>query len=120
MAWTVSFHPDFESEFANFDENVADELLAYAGLLEKFGPNLKRPHADTLAGSKHKNLKELRFVVEKHEWRVAYAFDPRREAILLVGGDKTGTNEGRFYKALITKAEARYDDHLAGLEENGK
>ena len=85
--------------------------------MEKFGPALKRPHADTLNNSKHKNMKELRFKADDGVWRVAYAFDPKRQAILLVAGDKSGSSEKRFYKTLIQKADKRFDDHLKQLKE---
>lgn len=87
-------------------------------LLQRFGPNLKRPYADTLHGSRHNNMKELRFSAANGEWRVAFAFDPHRKAILLVAGDKAGGSEKRFYRELIRKADIRFDAHLARL--NGR
>ena len=80
------------------------------------GPLLGRPHADTLAGSVHANMKELRFVADDGVWRVAFAFDPERKAILLVAGDKSGVAQKRFYKSLIAKADARYAEHLETLK----
>ena len=68
---------------------------------------------DTLKGSRHANMKELRFDAADGVWRVAFAFDPRRRAILLVAGDKSGVSEKRFYKQLIARADARYEAHLA-------
>ena len=112
MEWTVLFDEAFEPEFADLDEAVQDELLAHAKLLETFGPQLGRPRADTLNGSKHANMKELRFDATDGVWRVAFAFDPERHAILLVAGDKAGTSEKRFYKQLIKKADERFDEHL--------
>lgn len=76
-------------------------------LLQQFGPQLKRPHADTLNDSRHANMKELRFKAADGVWRVAFAFDPRRKAILLVAGDKSGGSERRFYRELIQKAYDR-------------
>lgn len=70
---------------------------------------------DTLKGSKHANMKELRFGWQGEVWRVAFAFDPDRQAILLVGGDKGGADQKRFYKRLIGLADARFDMHLASL-----
>lgn len=90
--------------------------MAHAGLLEQFGPQLNRPRVDTLKGSKHANMKELRFDADGGVWRFAFAFDPKREAIMLVGGDKSGGSEKRFYRQLIQKADARFDDHIAHLE----
>ena len=85
-------------------------------LLRQFGPQLKRPHCDTLHGSKHVNMKELRFTLPDGAWRVAFAFDPLRCAILLVAGNKSGTNERRFYRRLIRMADERFDRHLQELE----
>lgn len=116
MNWLVAFHPDFESEFDTLLEEVQDELLAHASLLETFGPQLGRPHVDTLNGSQHANMKELRFNAAGGVWRVAFAFDPERCAILLVAGDKSGGSEQRFYKQLIKKADRRFNQHLAQLE----
>ena len=79
------------------------------------GQGLGRPHADTLFGSRHANMKELRFAAANGVWRVAFAFDPQREAIVLVAGDKAGVAQKRFYTALIAKADRRYDNHLAAL-----
>lgn len=117
MTWKVLFDEAFEPEFYELSEAVQDELLACARLLEEFGPQLKRPHADTLAGSKHVNMKELRFDADDGVWRVAYAFDPERKAILLVAGDKSGQSTKRFYKQLIAKADRRFDGHLESLKK---
>jgi len=115
MAWIVSNHDAFDLEFDGLAESVQNELLAMTGLLEIYGPGLGRPHADTLAGSRHANMKELRFLANGGVWRVAFAFDPARKAILLVAGDKAGVSQKRFYKSLIAKADKRYGDHLAAL-----
>lgn len=114
MAWLIELHSDFEREFRELSPNVKSELYARVRLLEEFGPELGRPYADTLRGSKHSNMKELRFTTDDGVWRVAFAFDPDRAAILLVAGDKSGTSERRFYENLIRVADARFDDHLAG------
>lgn len=116
MAWNVGFHASFAAEFDDLDEEVQDEILALMGLLQAFGPQLARPHVDTLNGSRHANLKELRFKAADGVWRVAFAFDPERKAILLVAGDKSGGSERKFYKDLIAKADARFDEHLAELK----
>ena len=116
MNWTIDFHDAFVEEFAEWAGDVKVELAAMIGLLEEFGPGLSRPHADTLNGSKHANMKELRFKADNGVWRVAFAFDPERHAILLVGGDKSGTSEKRFYKQLLAKADHRFQDHLDNLK----
>lgn len=91
---------------------MQDELLAHAKLLELLGPTLGRPRVDTLNGSRHANMKELRFDADNGVWRVAFAFDTKRQAILLVAGDKSGGGEKRFYRQLIRTADKRFDDHL--------
>jgi hypothetical protein len=117
MSWAVQLHDAFEPEFAKLSELVQDELLALVGLLKEYGPRLARPHADTLNDSEHANMKELRFKADGGVWRVTYAFDPEREAILLVAGDKSGVSEKRFYKQLIAKSDERYNEHLKKLKE---
>ncbi|AUB83515.1 type II toxin-antitoxin system RelE/ParE family toxin [Candidatus Thiodictyon syntrophicum] len=116
MNWGVLLDPAFEPEFLGLPQSVQDELLANAKLLEIFGPHLGRPRVDTLKGSRHANMKELRFDADDGVWRVAFAFDPERQAILLVAGDKSGVGERRFYRGLIAKADERFSAHLASLQ----
>lgn len=121
MEWRVHYDSDFVAELeAHARETgssaVLEEVAALALLLRRFGPQLRRPHCDTLKGSKHRNMKELRFTLSDGEWRVAFAFDPRRDAILLVGGSKSGTPEKRFYRELIHVADGRFDNHLKQLK----
>lgn len=121
MTWIVLLHDRFSDELFLLDKELQDELLAHANLLAEFGPNLGRPTVDTLKASKHTNMKELRFSWCGEIWRVAFAFDPNRNAILLVGGDKVGADQHRFYKQLIAVADRRYDEHLTALKPaNGK
>jgi hypothetical protein len=87
VVWAVEFHPNFDPEFEDLAESVQDELLAHLKLLEQFGPQLGRPRVDTLKGSRHNNMKELRFDAADGVWRFAFAFDPNRCAILRCGGD---------------------------------
>ncbi len=117
MSWIVEIGDQFKPEFLGLDEAVQTEILALARLLQQFGPQLGRPRVDTLKGSRHANMKELRFRAADGEWRVAFAFDPRRKAILLVAGDKSGVSEKQFYRGLIHKADARFDAHLIWLEK---
>ncbi|AWN40987.1 type II toxin-antitoxin system RelE/ParE family toxin [Methylobacterium durans] len=117
MSWDVAFGDAFDAEFEALPRPVQDELLASAKLLAAFGPQLGRPHVDTLNGSSFANMKKLRFSADDGVWRVAFAFDPRRKAILLVAGDKAGLGEQRFYKTLIAKADGRYRAHLDGLAD---
>lgn len=96
MQWTLLLDTAFEPDFSALPEAVQDELLAHAMLLAVFGPGLGRPRVDTLKGSRYANMKELRFDADNGVWRVAFAFDPERRAVLLVAGDKAGTSTRRF------------------------
>ncbi len=115
--WIVELYGEFDEEFEKYSEAVQDALLAATKPLMKLGPNLGRPTADTLNASKHSNMKELRFDADNGVWRVAFAFDPDRKAIILIAGDKAGVNQKRFYKQLIKKADSRFDKHLKDLKE---
>jgi hypothetical protein len=115
-AWTIRLHDEFEPEFALLSEAVQDELLALLALLKEYGPELGRPHADTLNDSRFSNMKELRFRASDGVWRVTYAFDPRREGILLAAGDKSGVSERRFYRRLIARSDERFAAHLKLME----
>jgi len=112
MPWIVLFADEFVSEFDALPETVQDAILAKALLLRQAGPKLGRPHADTLRGSRHANMKELRCSAAGGVWRIAFAFDPDRQAVLLVAGDKAGSSEKRFYKQLIANADNRFDRYL--------
>jgi hypothetical protein len=116
IKWLVQLHPSFEAEFLDLPLAAQDELLAKTLLIQVSGPNLRRPHVDTLNGSRHHNMKEIRFNAADGVWRVAFAFDPKRRAILLVAGDKSGVSQRQFYKQLINKADLRFDEHLSRLE----
>ena len=116
MTWTVTNHDAFDPEYEALPNTVKLELLVATGLLEIYGPALSRPYADTLSGSKHANMKELRFNAGDGVWRVAFAFDPERNAIILIAGDKSGVAQKRFYKSLIAKADKRFDAHLDTLK----
>ncbi|HXA49106.1 MAG TPA: type II toxin-antitoxin system RelE/ParE family toxin [Candidatus Acidoferrum sp.] len=120
MSWVVQIGDEFEPEFDLLRKDVQIEILALSRLLQKFGPQLGRPRVDTLKGSRHANMKELRFSAADGEWRVAFAFDAKRKAILLVAGDKSGGSEKRFYRELIRKADDRFDAHQSRLKRKGK
>ena len=117
VTWTVDFHGDFVAEYHALPRDVQDELLACVSLLEQFGPLLGRPRVDTLNGSRHANMKELRFDAADGVWRFAFAFDPTRRAIMLCGGDKSGGSGKRFYVQLVARADSRFDAHLAGMKK---
>jgi hypothetical protein len=116
VPWETAFEPTFATEVEQLVPNVRVELLAHAGLLQQFGPQLGRPYCDTLKGSGHGNMKELRFDAEGGVWRVAFAFDPTRKGILLCAGNKKGVKEARFYRRLIDTADERYTAHLKQLQ----
>ncbi|HYS49681.1 MAG TPA: type II toxin-antitoxin system RelE/ParE family toxin [Xanthobacteraceae bacterium] len=104
-------------EFLALKEPVQDEIAALAEKMKVLGPMMKRPATDTLDGSRFSNMKELRFTADNGVWRVAYAFDPQRKAILLVAGDKAGVSQRRFYRELIRKADKRFAEHLDEIEK---
>jgi hypothetical protein len=120
VTWAVELGDEFQPEFFELQDDVRTEILALARLLQQFGPQLGRPRVDTLNSSRHANMKELRFSAADGEWRVAFAFDTKRKAVLLVAGDKSGRGEKRFYRELIRKADDRFDRHLARLERTAK
>jgi len=109
---TVLIHDAFVKEIFDLPQYVQDDIVDMIYRLEAFGSQLGRPLVDTLYGSTFRNMKELRFTSKGQVWRLAFAFDPKRQAILLVGGDKRGKNQKRFYKRLIKTADERYLDHL--------
>ena len=115
--WEVLLHDAFVEELEQLNERLQDELFAHAKLLANYGPHLGQPTVDTLKGSTYFNMKEMRFSWQQEVWRVAFAFDPHRQAILLVGGNKCGVNQSSFYKRLIDIAENRYQEHLHNLNQ---
>ncbi len=115
MTWIVQAHEDFAAEVQAFPPAAQIQLVGLIRLLKRSGPQLKRPQCDTLKGSKHANMKELRFDAAGGVWRVAFAFDPNRQAVLLVGGNKSGVSQKRFYRDLIRLADERFDDWLETL-----
>jgi len=120
VRWIVEIGDEFKPEFFALHEDVRLEILALTRILQQFGPQLGRPRVDTLNDSRHANMKELRLSAADGEWRVAFAFDTNRKAILLVAGDKSGGGERRFYRELIRKADDRFDAHLARLIKQRK
>ena len=99
MEWVVLLDADFKRWLFDQAEDVQDAIFSHAGLLEKYGPTLGRPHVDTIKGSELKNLKELRVQHKGAPWRVLFVFDPKRRAILLVGGNKQGDDQ--WYRKTI-------------------
>ena len=114
MPWEVILDDDFADWLRGLDAGPRQEILAGSDQLSRFGPNLGRPRVDTLKGSVYPNLKELRVQYAGEPWRILFAFDPRRRAILLVGGNKVGDEKG-WYRENIPIAERRYARHLDRL-----
>jgi hypothetical protein len=115
VSWKAYFHPKFKVEYDKLSSAIQDELLASLMPLRVYGPALGRPEVDTLKGSAFANMKELRFKAGGGVWRIAFAFDPARAAIILVAGDKSGVSQKKFYERLIEKADKRYKEHLEEL-----
>ena len=109
MPWEVEATDEYDVWFLEQSEDSQAAIRMKVELLNEYGPHLPRPHADTLKGSKLSNLKELRTQTENHVFRVAFIFDEERKAILLIGGDKKGKKEKRFYRDLIKQAEEIYE-----------
>jgi hypothetical protein len=109
--WTVITTEEFDRWFASQDESIQEKVLAAMVMLGRTGPNLSRPFVDSLRGSQHPNMKELRIQHKGRPIRAFFAFDPKRQAIVLCAGDKTG-NEKRFYKVMLPIADAQFTQHL--------
>ncbi|MDE2842796.1 MAG: type II toxin-antitoxin system RelE/ParE family toxin [Chloroflexota bacterium] len=117
MAWEVEFTDEFESWWTDLSESQQISIAAGVGLLEERGPTLDYPFTSAINSSRHSNMRELRIQSGGRPFRVFYAFDPRRTAILLIGGDKTGDN--RFYTTLVCRADDLYDEHIDELQLEG-
>lgn len=115
--WEVEFTDEFEAWWRTLNEEEQISLGASVRLLEILGPTLRFPHSSGIFGSRHGHMRELRTQVSGRPLRTLYAFDPRRTAILLIGGDKTGND--RWYDEFVAKADALYDEHLLQLMNEG-
>jgi len=113
VTWRVEYTDEFGAWWDTLIERERIRITASVGLLERRGPNLPFPHSSALAGSRHGHMRELRVQAGGRPIRVFYAFDPRRAAILLIGGDKTGRDD--FYATMIPLADRLYDEHLAEI-----
>lgn len=118
MVWQVEFTDEFEEWWSRLDEDEQASIAASVGLLEVAGPNLRHPHSSGIHGSKHSHMRELRTQHVGRPYRTLYAFDPRRAAILLIGGDKTG--DDRWYDTNVPIADRLYDVHLEELKNEGR
>jgi hypothetical protein len=113
MEWLVEFTEEFETWWDTLTEEVQEDIAAKVEMLEERGPKLGRPHADAVHSSKHANMKELRVQSGGEPYRILYAFDPVRCALLLIGGRKTGKD--RWYQEFVPIADRLFDQHLLAL-----
>ncbi len=115
--WEVEYTDEFEAWWAGLTGDEQESVAAYVELLEKRGPQLPHPYSSGVLDSRHGHMRELRIQHAGRPYRVLYAFDPRRVAILLIGGDKTG--DDRWYEKFVPLADDLYDRHLAELKREG-
>lgn len=115
MEWKIEYTDEFEEWWNTLNVDEQEAIAVSVGLLEKLGPSLPRPHSDTVKGSKFTNMKELRTQHAGEPYRTLYAFDPRRTAILLIGGNKTGVKN--WYTIYIPLADRIFTQHLKNIDE---
>jgi hypothetical protein len=118
MSWDVEFTDEFSSFWDTLDDDEQDSIAQVVGLLEARGPSLPFPYSSDINGSRHGNMRELRVQHRGEPYRIFYAFDPRRAAILLIGGNKTG--DSQFYERMVPLADRIYDEHLRNLERESE
>jgi hypothetical protein len=118
VAWEVEFTDEFGAWWDSLSAEEQESVRASVNLLREFGPALPFPHSSGVEGSRHSHMRELRIQHAGRPYRVLYAFDPRRTAILLAGGDKTGND--RWYDEFVPLADRLYNDHLDALKREGK
>ena len=115
MDWEVEYTGEFGEWWNTLSEEEQEDVNAKVILLQRYGPALRRPHSDVIVSSRHSHMKELVIQRAGRPYRVLYAFDPRRRAILLIGGDKTG--DDRWYEKFVPIADRLYDEHLAACKK---
>ena len=115
MSWTVEVSDEFAGWYGQLTDDEQESVNFSVDLLEEVGPLLGRPHVDTMHDSRHANMKELRVQHRGRPFRILFAFDPRRAAYLILGGDKTG--DKNWYKENVRKADEIYSAHLREIEE---
>ena len=117
MPYEIEFTDEFEAWWDSLTEGEQIDVTASVGLLEERGPILDYPHSSRIVRSRHRHMRELRIQHQGRPYRVLYAFDPRRTALLLIGGDKTG--DDRWYDRYVPIADRLYDQHLDTLRQEG-
>ena len=115
MSWNVEYTDQFGEWWDQLSEAEQESIAASVQLLEELGPHLSFPHSSGVKGSRYSHLRELRTQHEGRPYRTLYAFDPRRSAILLIGGDKTG--DDRWYETNVLLADRVYEEHLEELRK---
>ena len=118
MSWDIEYTDEFGGWWNSLSEDEQDRVAVSVGLLKEHGPNLPSSHSSAITTSKHSHMRELRIQHAGRPYRVLYAFDPLRSALLLIGGNKTGDN--RWYEVFVPLADRLYDDHLLALKKEGK
>ncbi len=116
--WTIERTDEIVDWIKELDDDAKEAIYKNLLILKEFGPSLGRPYVDSVKGSRHENMKELRVPNKKRVFRILFAFDPKRSAILLLGGDKRG--DKRFYQRLIPLADTLFDQHLERLRKNNE
>jgi hypothetical protein len=117
MSWGVEFTDEFGNWYAGLSASVQDDVDRIVGLLEARGPQLPFPYSSGIASSRHSHLRELRIQSGGEPFRVFNAFNPRRTAVLLTGGNKAG--DSRFHETMVEAADQLYDVHMAELKKEG-
>jgi hypothetical protein len=117
MSWNIEYTDEFGEWWTRLRQSEQEDISAVAELLMERGPDLPFPYSSGVEGSKYDHMRELRVQSGGKPLRIFYAFDPRRTAILLLGGDKSG--DGRFYKKMIPVADRLYDEHIKELRKEG-
>jgi hypothetical protein len=118
VAWEVEFTDEFEVWWNSLDESEQEDVQASVNVLRERGPSLGRPHVDLVTTSQYPNMKELRTQHAGRPYRTLFAFDPRRVAILLIGGDKTGND--RWYEEFVPLADKIYGQHLKEIARENR
>ncbi len=117
MEWEVEYTDEFEGWWLGLTADEQESIAVAVGILEELGPHVPFPYSSGVESSRHARMRELRVQHEGKPYRVLYAFDPRRMAILLIGGEKRG--DDRFYERMVPLADRLYDEHLKTLRREG-
>ena len=117
MTWAILISEEYEEWFSKLPQKHKLAITTDLEVLHHFGPMLGRPHVDQIKGSKYTNMKELRTEIFGHVYRSLFAFDPKRQAVILSGGDKRGKNQEKFYKRLIVQADKTFKRHLKNIQK---